>query len=289
MPPLNLPIMQPPPAPSPDLLRLALRAEESCSAALTDPLPLACGAAYASQEFPNLPEATCVYLSDTALENPRATAEEITTTFQQKNLHPSQIHLPTSKPPNPSQLNQLHQFFQSNPLRLTTDSLMRMTNPSFPDEPPAQAATIIPGRAALALLRHLAESTEQAWAGSGTTNPGELAQSAAAATRLLDDPHIDNLLALTHDDPPVPIGTLYLAPANDALLIYNLYVHPAHTRRRIATTLLHHAADLAARSRAKHLLLFCNQTNTPALTLYQKIGFTPITPRHTLTLTPSNA
>ncbi|HVS73753.1 MAG TPA: GNAT family N-acetyltransferase [Phycisphaerae bacterium] len=279
---IPLPIVQTPPD---NLLRQALRAEESISATLTDPLPLACGTAYASEEFPNLPEATCVYLTDTALENPRATAEEITAAFQQKNLRPSQIHLPPTAPP-PSQLNQLNQLNQFFPRhRLTTDSLMRMTNPSFPDEPPAQAATIIPGRAALSLLRQLAESTERA---SGTTNPAELTQHAAAAERLLDDPRIDNLLALTHDTPPTPTGTLYLAPANDALLIYNLYVHPAHTRRRIATTLLRHAADLAARSRAKNLLLFCNQTNTPALTLYRKTGFTPIASRHTLILTQPN-
>ena len=103
--------------------------------------------------------------------------------------------------------------------------------------------------------------------------PARIQQYAEAAVRTLDDPRVDALLAL-HGE--TPVGLAYLVTAGESGFLADLYVHPAHRRSKVATTLLERIVELATRSRHRSLTLLCRPNNPAARALYEKTGWSKV-------------
>jgi ribosomal protein S18 acetylase RimI-like enzyme len=151
------------------------------------------------------------------------------------------------------------------------DRLYRMEQPGALQR--AAEVMVIPGRASFQKLGDLAEGAERGW---GTAEAAELLQLREAAVRVLDDPQVDCLLALVGEE---AVGAVYLVSVGEGIVLQELYVHPAWVRRGIGRTLLASAVEVAARSRARHLLLFCEEGNEAAQAMYEKAGFRAVATR----------
>lgn len=68
------------------------------------------------------------------------------------------------------------------------------------------------------------------------------------------------------------VGVLSFAPDTDPLLITRLVVNPAHLRQGIATALLAHLEQMLPP--AARLTVSTAQGNAPAVSLYQRLGYT---------------
>ncbi|RAS73152.1 GNAT family N-acetyltransferase [Priestia endophytica] len=62
--------------------------------------------------------------------------------------------------------------------------------------------------------------------------------------------------------------------------ISNIVVNPRHRRKGIANQIINHLSKWAYKNGAHHMYLQVIQTNHPAVNLYKKIGFTPISNHH---------
>ena len=69
-------------------------------------------------------------------------------------------------------------------------------------------------------------------------------------------------------------GFILCADLGDALEILTLAVLPTHRRQGLATTLLNCVQDYAKTYNKDRIFLEVNSTNTPAISLYSKNGFT---------------
>jgi ribosomal protein S18 acetylase RimI-like enzyme len=76
------------------------------------------------------------------------------------------------------------------------------------------------------------------------------------------------------------VGVLALEDRSDLLYISNLAVSPIYRQVGIATCFLSFAAQLARQLGRNNLELSVNKTNTPALRLYLKQGFSKKRERH---------
>jgi ribosomal protein S18 acetylase RimI-like enzyme len=63
-----------------------------------------------------------------------------------------------------------------------------------------------------------------------------------------------------------------------------LYVHPGHVRKGVGRTLLGAAVEAAERSRARHVLLFCEEGNEAARAMYERAGFAVVGRRERMVL-----
>lgn len=62
--------------------------------------------------------------------------------------------------------------------------------------------------------------------------------------------------------------------------ISNIVVNPRHRRKGIANQIINHLSKWAYENGAHHMYLQVVQTNHPAVHLYKKIGFTPVSNHH---------
>lgn len=133
---------------------------------------------------------------------------------------------------------------------------------------PRTDLAVIPGRASFRGVAAVMQTvtTEKHGTEVGTA-------FAAAAAQLLDESTVESLLAI-HDT--TPVGLINMVIEGQFAYIADIMVTPPHRRQAVATTLMTHALDLCARSRAAAVTLCCDPANTPATTLYRRLGFTPI-------------
>lgn len=125
--------------------------------------------------------------------------------------------------------------------------------------------TIIPARASFRHARQLAEiSQQEQW---------DEPQLVEAHLAHLDDPRWDCLLALRDGQPVATAGVLAVG---DAGLIEDVYVVPSMRRLGIGLTMMSRVLEICARSLFKHVMLSCTPDNTPAQTMYARLGFQKI-------------
>jgi ribosomal protein S18 acetylase RimI-like enzyme len=122
--------------------------------------------------------------------------------------------------------------------------------------------TIIPARASYKHARQLAEiSQQESW---------DEPQLVDAQLAHLDDPHWDCLLALRDGQPVATAGVLAVGEAG---LIEDVYVAPGMRRLGVGMTMMSRVLEICARSLFKHVMLSCMPSNTPAQTMYGRLGF----------------
>ena len=255
-----------------ELVRLASHAEEIYERAVADAASFDFGLALLSNEFAEIAEANQV--RDVAMVPGISAAQmaaQVEAAFAARNLTCHEWYFADGKVPP-----ELRPILEARGYHLKKANLWVMQHPQNLDV--RDDLTIIPGRASHQKLADLAVATEIAW---GTTGPAALAQFREAAIRYLDDPQVDNLLALSDQ---TAVGTVYLVTSGEMGLIIDFYVHPSHTRQKVATTLLDRIIELAHRSLLRHLCLFCDADNTAARALYQKTGFAEIAEIEWMTL-----
>ena len=270
----NLPVMKTHAAATPeDLLRLAIHAEEIFEVMLGNRASFDFGLAIFSEELSRITSANQVRdVMMTPEISPEQMVEQVDTLFAAQRLACRQWSFSNGRVPEV-----LRELLEPRGFHVRKSHLYELKSPrNFARA--RKDLTVIPGRASFGKLMELDESAERAW---GTTSEKSLVQYREAAIRSLDDPQVDNLLAL---DGQTPVGTSYLVTAGECGLIDNLYVHPHHERKHVATTLLERLIELAARSRLRHLMLFCDDDNTAARALYEGVGFVPVCPAEVLQL-----
>jgi len=81
---------------------------------------------------------------------------------------------------------------------------------------------------------------------------------------------------LMQDNLPLSCGMAVLQQHHVGL--FDIVTHPAHRQKGLATELLHHLLDWSASKGATRAYLQVFSTNTPAQTLYRKLGFAPSHP-----------
>jgi len=69
------------------------------------------------------------------------------------------------------------------------------------------------------------------------------------------------------------VGTGYLRSWMRSAEISDVFVNPAYRRQGIASALMQALIDCARAYKYRTVQLTCDTTNTPALTLYHKLGF----------------
>lgn len=69
------------------------------------------------------------------------------------------------------------------------------------------------------------------------------------------------------------VGTGYLRPWMRSVEISDVMVHPNYRRQGIASALMRALIECARTHKYRTVQLTCETTNTPALTLYRKLGF----------------
>jgi ribosomal protein S18 acetylase RimI-like enzyme len=245
-----------------DLVRLAIHAEEIYESAPAEKESLDFGLAVFSKEFSNITGANHVRDVSTKIETPpEEMIAQVEDFYRARDLICRQWIFDTALVPE-----KFRAPLEARGFAFKKSNLHRLETPGR-FENARRDLTVIPGRASFAKLQELEDSCERAW---GTTNETTLAQCKAASIRYLDDPQVDNLLIL---DGQTPVATAYLVTAGECGMIQELYVHPHHVRKHIATTLMERIIELAARSRLRHVLLFCDDGNTAAQALYEKSGF----------------
>jgi GNAT superfamily N-acetyltransferase len=262
---MKLPILKPTESVTPaDLVRLAQHAEEQYFRTLGDPASLDFGLAILSDEFPALPEANQV--RDITLPpglDPEEALRQVEATFATRKQTCRQWYFAGGVAPPAlvealtlrgckTHAGHLWVLEHARDLGSRTDLM------------------VIPARAALPRLADLAEAAE---AQGGHHDPHVLVQYREAAVRHLDDIIVDGLLAFENTE---PVGTLNLVLAGEIGLVMDFYVRPDKLGRRIGSTLLERAGELAARSRLARLCLFCDDNNVPAKALYAKAGFVEV-------------
>jgi aminoglycoside 3-N-acetyltransferase I len=96
--------------------------------------------------------------------------------------------------------------------------------------------------------------------------------------RILAQPHVVVLLALGPDDADAVVGGLLayqldkLEQARSEFYIYDLAVHQAHRRQRIATRLIRELGSIAKERGAWVMFVQADLTDPPAIALYESLG-----------------
>ncbi|WP_028399823.1 GNAT family N-acetyltransferase [Ectobacillus panaciterrae] len=80
----------------------------------------------------------------------------------------------------------------------------------------------------------------------------------------------------------IGLGTVVVE--NGWACISNIVVHPAHQRKGVAAQLIRHLTEWAQKKGANGMYLQVIKNNIPAVTLYNKLGFVPISRHHYRTL-----
>lgn len=89
---------------------------------------------------------------------------------------------------------------------------------------------------------------------------------------------IKNFLRISIKDETVGLGTVVVEDGWGC--ISNIVVNPKHRRKGIANQIINHLSKWAYENSAHHMYLQVIQTNHPAVNLYKKIGFSPISKHH---------
>lgn len=96
---------------------------------------------------------------------------------------------------------------------------------------------------------------------------------------------IKNFLRVSEHNETVGLGTVVVEEGWGC--ISNIVVNPKHRRKGIANKIIKYLSKWAYENGAHHMYLQVIQTNAPAVKLYEKIGFAPISKHHYRTLTPN--
>lgn len=82
-------------------------------------------------------------------------------------------------------------------------------------------------------------------------------------------------IILSHEPEPVydKVGWRIKADYSDILVVYTFAVHPAYHKAGIGTALLNFAAEHGLNEQARSIRLDVYENNTPAIRLYEKLGF----------------
>ena len=126
---------------------------------------------------------------------------------------------------------------------------------------------IIPARAS---YRHAEQLVQQQVT---DPDPETARQRIAAGMQHYDDPHYETLLAIKDGVAVAEVGVLTIGEIGR---IEPLFVAEPFRRQGVAQTMMSRAVEICMRSLFKHIFLSCNPDNTPAQTLYAKLGFKKI-------------
>ncbi len=105
-----------------------------------------------------------------------------------------------------------------------------------------------------------------------THSPDAARQVAQCFLDQLDDPRLDMLVARLHQQIVAAAGVF---SAGEIGIVWDVHTHPGFRRAGLMRTLLHHLLELCQRSQYKAVILDTEPSNTPAITLYESLGFRP--------------
>lgn len=105
-----------------------------------------------------------------------------------------------------------------------------------------------------------------------THSPDAARQVAQCFLDQLDDPRLDMLVARLHQRIVAAAGVF---SAGEIGIVWDVHTHPHFRRAGLMRTLLHHLLELCQRSQYKAVILDTEPSNTPAVRLYESLGFRP--------------
>ncbi|MGW0736520.1 GNAT family N-acetyltransferase [Streptomyces sp. NPDC002851] len=147
-----------------------------------------------------------------------------------------------------------------------------------PDLPAGSAARPLTEREFTDWLAESKTSYARSWIERGVPEEQAYAKSEADHTALLSQglatPGVQ-LSVLMHDD--VPVGTLWLAEREGQAFVYNVKVAEEHRRHGHGRTLMLVAEQQATAAGFGFIGLNVFAGNTPALRLYESLGYAPVT------------
>ncbi len=94
--------------------------------------------------------------------------------------------------------------------------------------------------------------------------------------QLIAKPNVHGLLARTSDERAMAAGFVLARHASDEAEILTIAVRPAFQRRGIGRMLMDHVIARAHADRVASFFLEVDETNPPAMTLYRRLGFSPV-------------
>lgn len=132
--------------------------------------------------------------------------------------------------------------------------------------------TIIPARASYRHTEQLArQEVGEIWGGG--SGAGDVDQLVQARLLHLEDPHLDEVIALKDGRAVASVGVLIVG---ELAQITNVYVVPDLRRQGIGRTMMSRALEICARSLLRHVFLTTDPGNAPANSLYPRLGFEKI-------------
>jgi ribosomal protein S18 acetylase RimI-like enzyme len=144
------------------------------------------------------------------------------------------------------------------------ETIMQLGTIALRNVPQPAGVKVIPSRASFRHARLLAAEMSRRW---------NEAQLVDAFECHFDDPHWDALLALRDANAVGHVGVLAVGEVGR---IESVFVTEGSRRQGIGRMLVNRAIEICARSLFKHVMLSVDPDNTPAIALYQSMGFKPL-------------
>jgi ribosomal-protein-alanine N-acetyltransferase len=258
---MPLPILQANASSDPQtLIRLFHKTQHHWTQHLAEEEQLSIGSAFANPDLSRIHNANCILDAaipqDVSLPNALA---EVQSHFASRGLRCLKWVTNPSTPID--QLQPLIETLEQTGHQKKSSQIFHLNHMPTRAIPQATGLKIIPARASFRHAQQLAEEIATEW------NEPQLIQ---ANLLHLEDPHWDALIALKDGNAVAKIGVLAIGEVG---LIQEVFVSKNHRSQGIGRTMMSRALEICARSLFKHIFLSCNPANTPAISLYEKLGF----------------